>query len=331
MHRATLSSLGNIALIWHLGERKRKRRRRGERKSRGEITCESLSTYITFNSRCFLYDRYDIVFYFTSYLPLLLPVSPEQATNTMTVSDIGKIVSTVAIVQLAADLLSRRYIFQSDSYIRSVAQFNRARDRRDKTALAIAAKQQVDPKAAGKKQAPSAKSAEKDQKKLQRENEELSAIAAEVARRHTMSGFYTSITFLFLYKILAAEYAGKVVAVLPFEPFKLLQRLTFMSFGGPSKLGVGEVQTLWLGSLGPDATLSPDVQHVSQACAFAFIYMLCSISVKMMINMAFGTKPPRGADEGMGTFMDSPQSQKMFKTFGLDVDEVKEARNALGF
>lgn len=252
----------------------------------------------------------------------------------MTVQDIGKIVATVAVVQLAADLLSRRYIFQSDSYIKSVAAFERARTRRDKTAAAIAAKQQdqTNAVASGKqKQAPSAKSAEKDQKKLQRENEELSTVAAEVARRHTMSNFYTQIVFFLLYRILSAEYSRKVVAVLPFEPFRLLERVTFMTLGGPSKLSVGEVQTLWLESIGGPSPLPPDVQHVSQACAFAFIYMLCSVSVKLIVNMVFGTKPPRGADEGVSTFMDSPQSQKMFKTFGLDVDEVKEARNALGF
>jgi uncharacterized membrane protein (DUF106 family) len=253
----------------------------------------------------------------------------------MAVSDIGKIVATVATTQLISDLLSRRYIFQSESYLRS-ASFERARTRRDKTAAAIAAKQTV---AIGKKPPQSlGKSAEKDQKKLQRENEEVSTLAAEVARRHTMAGFYTSIVFLFLYKILSAEYSGKVVGVLPFQPFRLLQRVSFMGFGGAAKLSVGEVQSLWLESIvGPAATipganvpLSPDVTNVSQACAFAFVYMLCSLSVKMMVSMAFGTKPPAGADEGMGTFMDSPQSKKMMESFGLDVNDVKEARKALG-
>jgi hypothetical protein len=46
--------------------------------------------------------------------------------------------------------------------------------------------------------------------------------------------------------------------------------------------------------------------------------------------MVFGTKPPAGADEGMGTFMDCPQSKKMMESFGLDVNDVKEARKALG-
>lgn len=249
----------------------------------------------------------------------------------MTVSDITKIIATVATVQLIADLLSNYFIFRSPSYLLSVSQFERARDRRDKTLASIIAKQQQDNKSNNNK--PSSKSAERDQKKLSRENEEVSTIAAEVARRHTMASFYTSIAFLFLYKILAVEYAGKIVGVLPFRPFGLLQRLTFHSLGGEEKLSAERVNELWMSLDNNDegAASYGDVGHASEACAFAFVYMLCSLSVKMLVNMIFGTKPPRGADEGMGTFMDSPQSQKMFKTFGLDVEEVKEARSALGF
>eukprot|EP01082_Thalassiosira_pseudonana_P004697 g4392.t1 g4392 contig15:926472-927379(+) len=265
----------------------------------------------------------------------------------MTVSDIGKIVSAVTATQLAADLLSRRYIFQSERYKRQVTSLERAKGRRDKTVAAIAAKQSAPVKEEPKKQKyvppskkqtqqTSQKSLEKDKKKLEREEEELSTIAAEVARRHTMSGFYTSIAFFILFRILAAEYVGRPVALLPFEPFKLMQKVTFRGLG---VMGAGEMQKLWMESVGgPTATipgaevsLPPDVTNASQACAFAFVYLLCSLSVKMMVNMMFGTKPPPGADNGMNTFMDSPQSRKMLESFGLDVDEVKEARNAVGF
>ena len=272
----------------------------------------------------------------------------------MTVSDIAKIVVAVATTQLLADLLSRRYIFQSESYTRSVSAFERAKARRDKTAAALAAKQELQAEQQkqqrlnpGKKQTQltSQKSNEKDAKKLQRENDELSELAAEVARRHTMSGFYSSIAFFILYRILAAEYSGKVVAVLPFEPFHLMQRLTFRGLGAAAAglsggvKNVREVHDLWMQSLdGPGATIpganapiSPNVTHASQACAFIFIYLLCTFSVKMMVNMVFGTKPPPGADDGMGTLMESPKSQKMMEKFGLDVEEVKEARKAVGW
>jgi len=251
----------------------------------------------------------------------------------MTVSDIGKIVFAVASTEFLTCILSRRLIFQSESYTKLVNSFERAKVRRDKTDTSVAAKKTAREKQSQQK---SQKSVEKDAKKLQRENEELSGFAAEVARRHTMAAFYSSIAFLILYRILAAEYAGKVVALLPFEPFRLLRRITFR---GLSDWTATEVHSHWMQSEGgPEATtpgenasLSPDVTSAAQACAFAFIYILCSLSVKMMVNMAFGTKPPPGADDGVGTLIDAPQSQKMMKNFGLDANEVKEARKAVGF
>mmetsp|Transcript_15876 Transcript_15876/g.38155 ORF Transcript_15876/g.38155 Transcript_15876/m.38155 type:complete len:252 (+) Transcript_15876:211-966(+) len=251
----------------------------------------------------------------------------------MTVSDIGKIVFAVASIEFLSCILSRRLIFQGESYTRNVNSFERAKARRDKTAASLAAKEAPREKRAQKS---SQKSIDKDAKKLQRENEELSSLAAEVARKHTMANFYPSIVFLILYRIFAAEYAGKVVALLPFQPFNFLQRITFRGLSGMS---VKDVQSLWVQSMGgqddtisgTNAPLPSDVSSASQACAFAFIYVLCSLSVKMMVNMAFGTPPPPGADEGVGTMMEAPQSQKIMKKFGIDADEVKEARRAVGF
>lgn len=252
----------------------------------------------------------------------------------MTVSDIGKIVFAVASTELTTCILSRRLIFQSESYTKLVSSFERAKVRRDKTVASLAAKKEAREK---QSKQTSHKSVEKEAKKLQRENEELSALAAEVARRHTMAAFYSSIAFLILYRILAAEYAGKVMALLPFEPFHLLRRITFR---GLSDMTATEVHSHWMQSSeggleattpGGNAPLFPDVTNAAQACAFPFIYILCSLSVKMMVNMAFGTKPPPGADSGVGTMLEAPQSQKMMKNFGLDAEEVKEARKAVGF
>lgn len=256
----------------------------------------------------------------------------------MTVNDIGKIVLSVGVTQLLADLLSRKFVFQSDSYKQSVATFQRAKDKHDRTAAALAAKrllyteQQNNP---GKKssQQISAKSLEKDEKKLKFESDELTALAAEVARRHTSANFSASIAFLFLYRILATEYSGKIVALLPFEPFHLLQKLmTFRGLAGAAGVESStDFHFLWVKALGaggesitkPMAPLSPDVNHASQACAFAFIYFLCNMTVKVVVNMIFGVKPPPGADEGVGTLMNSPQSKKMMETFGVDPQEVQ--------
>lgn len=257
----------------------------------------------------------------------------------MTVSDISKIVISVATTELITCLLSKKLVFQSESYIKITSQFNRSKFRRDKTATALATKK------ASRETKPaqtSQKSIDKEEKKLQRDNDELSGYAAEVARRHTMAAFYSSIAFLVLYRILAAEYSGKVVALLPFEPFNLLQRITFRGLLSDSVVSVAEAHSHWVThGGGPEATIPgvakaaaavrPDVTSAGQACAFAFVYILCSLSVKMMVNMAFGTKPPAGADDGVGTLIEAPQSQKMLKTFGVDAEDVKDARRAVGF
>lgn len=258
----------------------------------------------------------------------------------MTASDIGKILFAVAATELLTCVVARQVIFKSESYTRTVGTFERAKARRDKTVASMAAKraareEQAAKNPPGKKQQSSQKSTEKDAKKLQRENEELSALAAEVARRHTMGAFYSSIAFLILYRILAAEYSGKLVALLPFEPFNLLQRVTSR---GLSETSLKDLASLWVQSqagaeatvAGETALLHPDVTSVSQACSFAFLYVLCSLSVKMMVNMVFGIKPPEGAADGVGTLIEAPQSKKMMKNFGLDAEDVKEARKAVG-
>lgn len=191
--------------------------------------------------------------------------------------------------------------------------------------------------------------------KLKREEEELSSLAgkcmfmhisfvcmlfitkccsslyfakAEVARRHTMANFYPSIAFIFLYRILASEQSGKLVAILPFQPFNFLQKVTFR--GLSTAMTAQELNILWLQSKGLDATkiLSLDVSNVSQACGFAFIYILCTLSIKKIVNDIFGVKPPEGADGGVGTMLDSPQNQKILSSFGVDAEEMKEARKA---
>ena len=151
---------------------------------------------------------------------------------------------------------------------------------------------------------------------------------AEVARRHTMASFYPSIAFIFLYRILALEHNGKLVGLLPFQPFNFLQKMTFR--GLSTAMTARELNELWLQSKGLDAAkiLSLDVSNVSQACAFTFIYILCTLSIKKIVNDIFGVRAPEGADGGVATMLDSPQNQKILSSFGVDAEEMKEARKA---
>lgn len=238
---------------------------------------------------------------------------------------IGKIVFAVASTELITCIASRKLVFQRESYAKLVSSFERAKIRRDKTLVSLAAKREAGEK--NKSHQRAQKTRDKDAKKLQRDEQELSALAAEVARRHTMAAFYSSLAFLILYRILAAEYAGQVVAVLPFD-FPLLRRITFR---GLSDLPVAKVHARWMQFTDNESGPSfPGVTHAGQGCSFAFIYILCSLSVKIMVNMAFGTKPPPGADNGVGTLIEAPQSLALMKSFGLDTDDVKEAKKAVG-
>ena len=261
----------------------------------------------------------------------------------MTVNDIGKIALSVAVTQLLADLLSRKLVFNKEGYKETVATFQRVKDKHDKTAAALDAKkllyaqQQKDPQAAGKKssQQISKKSLEKDEKRLKFESDELTAQAAEVARRHTSSNLYSVVAFLILYRVLATEYSGKIVALLPFEPFHLLQKImTFRGLAGAAGVSTStEFHFKWVKAVAaeaggesitkPLAPLSPEVTHACQACAFAFIYFLCNMTVKVIVSTIFGAKPPPGADEGVGTLMQAPQSKKMMENFGMDPDHLK--------
>lgn len=251
----------------------------------------------------------------------------------MTISAIGNIALAIGITELLACIVSRKIIFQSKSYTRAVADYEKAKARRDKTVASLAVKHPS-------QQPKSQKHADRDKKRLEWENKEVTSLAAEIAKRHTQASVCQSIAFLILYRILAVEYSGTIVALLPFQPFTLLQRMTFRGF---TNMTVSEVQSLWVeqsngGRGGPDATIPgamgpvhPDVSSASQACSLAFIYFLCSFSIKAIVQKIFGTKPPQGADDYVGTVIDAPQGQKMLQTFGLDADEVKDARKALGY
>ena len=251
----------------------------------------------------------------------------------MTISAIGNIALAVGITELLACIISRKIIFQSKSYTRTVAYHEKATARRDKTVASLAVKHPS-------QQPKSQKHAERDNKRLEWENKEVSSLAAEIAKRHSQVSVCQSIAFLVLYRILAVEFSGIIVGLLPFQPFTLLQRMTFRGF---SNMTISEVQSLWMeqsngGYSGPDGTIPgamgsvhPDVSSASQACSFAFIFFLCSFSIKAIVQTAFGTKPPPGADDYVGSVIDAPQGQKLLNNFGLKAEEVKDARKALGY
>jgi len=232
----------------------------------------------------------------------------------MTASEILRIVGTVAVTQAVCEVLAKRLVFSGEPYQRAVSAFERSRNKRDKI---VAATKSSDDTKQPKKGVST--SQEKNAKKILRAEDDCAEAAAELARRHTQPTFFTSLIFIILYRILSAEYSGKVVAVLPFQPWGLVRRLSMRGI-------IVETALLDLPSLPAD--VEQKVVHHTQACAFLFIYILSTLSVKFIVNKVLGTHPPQGADGGVGTILDAPRSQRMLKSLGVDTDELKEARKA---
>lgn len=231
----------------------------------------------------------------------------------MTASDIFHVISIVAITQALCDLAARKLIFSQESYKRSVSAFERAKWKYDRAMAAAAEQQQQRSLPSSKKGQPtsstSMKNAEKSAKKFKRIEDDYNESIADITKKHSPSAVFTSIVFIILYRVLSLEYEGKIIAVLPFQPWSLVRRMSLRSL-----------------EINDFAALSEDskVQHANQACAFFFVYVLSTMSVKFIVNKIVGVQPPQGADKGFGALLDDPSSQKILKTMGVDTDELKK-------
>jgi hypothetical protein len=136
-----------------------------------------------------------------------------------------------------------------------------------------------------------------------------------VARRRIVTELGTFVVFLILARILGMEYKGKIVGLLPFHPFRLLRRVTMRGLDPTFVL--------------PESILEAKAARVTssaQVCGFLFIYILCTGSVKFLVSKLLGEKAPDGADKGLDTLLDAPQSQKLLESVGVDVQEFKEIK-----
>jgi hypothetical protein len=225
----------------------------------------------------------------------------------MTAADISRIAITVGTVQLFCDLLAYWRIYSKDPYERAVDALSRAKWKRDKASEESV---QLEKEGSGGAAASSNKKASKSDrqaKKLQRAEDDYGNAKASVARRHTLPGFFTSFLFIVMLRILGLEYKGNIVGVLPFAPFSVLSRVTSRSLAFTTSQFESDDEK---------------VTDVSQACAFMFIYFLCTMSVKYYISHFFGTQPPHGA-EGLMAIAQSPMGQKILRSAGIDPDELK--------
>jgi hypothetical protein len=207
----------------------------------------------------------------------------------MTAADIVHIVWTVAWIQALGELIAYWRIYRSAAYERSLevwqrCQFNRTR------CLA-------DPKA--------------PLKKRERVEQDHANAMADIAKHHVWHNLLLSMVFIILFRILGAEYGGRVIAVLPFRPMSLLQRITLR------KLDFSHATSLF--------QVTSAVGDVAQAGAFAVIYLLTTLSVKYYMQQALGTAPPPGV-ESFTAVLNTPSGQATMKQFGLDPSVLKDSR-----
>lgn len=209
----------------------------------------------------------------------------------MTASEILNISITVAICQICLDLFTNWFVYKRDDYKRSVNAMERAEWKLKKAESDY-----------GKKG-----NTKNHLKKYQRTKDEYAEACGDVARRHTAPTVWTSLFFVLLLRILGTEHGGKVIGLVPFLPMNLLQRLTRRGLADTIPYGA----TLLEGG---------DI-YIQQGASFLFVYLLTSFSVKFYVSQIFGTKPPKGADGGLMTVLESPQGQRLAKSMGLPLPE----------
>lgn len=243
----------------------------------------------------------------------------------MTASDILYIVSTVSITQVICDIVSKKFVFSREDYKHRISTLERARIKKEKASALPPPSNNANSSnnyASSTKSTSSSKALDKYNKKIQRAEEEYGMAASNVSQKHIGPNIASSLVFLILYRVLGLEYQGKVVGILPYEPWGLIRRI--------SMRGITLSDTNYIiQSVSTAATHGDRIKSVNQACGFLFIYLLCTMSVKFTIHKLLGQKPPTGADKGFLTMMDDPRSQKVLQSLGVDTDEINEIRKSL--
>ncbi|KAK9834738.1 hypothetical protein WJX74_008842 [Apatococcus lobatus] len=108
-------------------------------------------------------------------------------------------------------------------------------------------------------------------KKIEREEDRLKReVTREMGRLRLKQAVVLIGAMTFLWRSLMPIYAGKPAAQLPFEPFKLLQRITHFGLDGPAT-----------------------------DCSMTFVYTLCQMALRPSITMLLGLGPSRKMQEMM--------------------------------
>lgn len=111
-------------------------------------------------------------------------------------------------------------------------------------------------------------------KKIDRVETSLKESSRDLSLFKFKSGGVVALVLFVVFGLLNSLFEGKVVAKLPFKPFGLIMKMSHR------------------GLQGNDPT----------DCSMAFLYFLCSISIRTNLQKFLGFAPPRGAGAGAGLF-----------------------------
>lgn len=274
----------------------------------------------------------------------------------MTAQDILQIITASVFIQCICDIGAHYIVYQKESYqnlldklassqSKLLAAQNKLKTDETTTTAGVTTNNSkdsssttkgIDKSTSNKK---SITSVEKHRQLVQRLEEEhnhrLSAVALEHFRPFVVTGFL----FLLLMRILGTEHKNKIIAVLPFVPYRFIQR--FLSLRGlqinPQWFAVSNVDdtsiliqellsnvnSTYAVSNAAGGTVN-SITSIGQICSFTFIYMLTSMSVKYYVNQLFTTPPPKGAESYVATMVDAPKTQEMVKNAtGIDPKSLK--------
>ncbi|GAA0183250.1 hypothetical protein LIER_30700 [Lithospermum erythrorhizon] len=114
----------------------------------------------------------------------------------------------------------------------------------------------------------------KTQKKIDKLETTLKDSTRDLSMFKFKSGAVVAFVLFIVFGFLNSLFEGRAVAKIPFVPFRLVQKMSHRGLGGEDMTD----------------------------CSMAFLYFLCSISIRTNLQKFLGFAPPRGAAAGAGLF-----------------------------
>lgn len=261
----------------------------------------------------------------------------------MTAQDILQIITATAVIQCICDIGAHYIVYQKESYqdlldklASSQSKLLAAQNKLKTEETTDTATTSTTTKGNNKK---GITNMEKQKQLVQRLEEENNHRLSVVALVHSRPFVVTGILFLLLMRVLGSEHKNKIIAVLPFVPYRFIQRLishrglqinpqwfTVTSADDSSILLqelLSKVNSTYTISRTASGTIG-SITTIGQICSFTFIYMLTSMSVKYYVNQLLTTPPPKGAESYVSLMMEAPKTQEMVKdATGIDPKSFK--------